>query len=214
MDSGFDDDIVEGMSHGVGTWSMFVRNSPCIEHFVKISLIGYSRIDDVSVQKNSAVDSQVVFMPLELWVGQRQLFELLGEGRQCVVVPQDVVELAIGVHRDEALEPADTFLDGSFVGVQGAPTEVEDVSAEDEGTGLCDGRFDGALDFGPGTSAGEQVQVGNEMGFGQLHGIAVTGTKQHRVEIYSRNNERGEERNAKALRRKDARKKGRKEERG
>jgi hypothetical protein len=34
------------------------------------------------------------------------------------------------------------------------------------------------------------------MGFGQLHGIAVTGTKQHRVEIYSRNNERGEERNA------------------
>jgi hypothetical protein len=25
------------------------------------------------------------------------------------------------------------------------------------------------LDFGPGTSAGEQVQVGNEMGFGQLH---------------------------------------------
>jgi hypothetical protein len=52
------------------------------------------------------------------------------------------------------------------------------------------------------------------MGFGQLHGIAVTGTKQHRVEIYSRNNERGEERNAKALRRKDARKNGRKEERG
>jgi hypothetical protein len=42
------------------------------------------------------------------------------------------------------------------------------------------------LDFGPGTSAGEQVQVGNEMGFGQLHGIAVTGTKQHRVEVYSR----------------------------
>ena len=196
MDSGFDDDIVEGMSHGVGTWSMFVRNSPCIEQFVKISLVGYSRIDDVSVQKNSAVDSQVVFMPLELWVGQRQLFELLGEGRQCVVVPEDVVELAIGIDRDEALEPADTFLDGFFVGVQGAPTEVEDVSAEDEGTGLCDGGFDGALDFGPGASAGEQVQVGNEMGFGQLHGIAVTGTKQHRVEIYSRNNERGEERNA------------------
>jgi len=52
------------------------------------------------------------------------------------------------------------------------------------------------------------------MGFGQLHGIAVTGTKQHRVEIYSRNNERGEERNAKALRRKDARKRGEKKEGG
>lgn len=78
------------------------------------------------------------------------------------------------------------MFDGLFVGVQGAPTEVEDVSAEDEGTGLCDGRFDGALDFWPGASAGEQVQVGNEMGFGQLHGIAVTGTRQRRMEDYSR----------------------------
>ena len=178
MDSGFDDDIVEGMSHGVGTWPMFVRNSPRIEQFVKISLVGYSRIDDVSVQKNSAVDSQVVFMPLELWVGQRQLFELLREGRQCVMVPEDVVELAIGIDRDEALEPADTFLDGFFVGVQGAPTEVEDITAEDERIGLSDSRFNCTLDFGAGTTAGEQVQVGNEMGFRQLHRIAVSGTKQ------------------------------------
>ena len=103
MDAGFDDDIVEGMSHGVGTWSMFVCNSPCIEQFVKISFVGDVRIDDISVEKNGAVDSQVMFMPLELWVGQSQLLELFGEGRQCVVVSEDVVEVAIGVDRDEAL---------------------------------------------------------------------------------------------------------------
>jgi hypothetical protein len=34
------------------------------------------------------------------------------------------------------------------------------------------------LDFRAGTTAGEQVQVGNEMGFRQLHRIAVSGTKQ------------------------------------
>lgn len=103
MDAGFDDDIVEGMSHGVGAWSMFVCNSPCIEQFVKISFVGDVRIDDISVEKNGAVDAQVMFMPLELWVGQSQLLELFGEGRQCVVVSEDVVEVAIGVDRDEAL---------------------------------------------------------------------------------------------------------------
>ena len=82
---------------------MFVRNSPCIEQFVKIGLVRYSRIDDISVEKYGAVDSQVMFMPLELWVGQSQLHELFGEGRQCVGVSEDVVEVAIGVDRDEAL---------------------------------------------------------------------------------------------------------------
>ena len=103
MDASFDDDIVEGMSHGVGAWSMFVCDSPCIEQFVKISFVGDVRIDDISVEKNGAVDAQVMFMPLELWVGQSQLLELFGEGRQCVVVSEDVVEVAIGVDRDEAL---------------------------------------------------------------------------------------------------------------
>jgi hypothetical protein len=100
------------------------------------------------------------------------------------------------------------LFDGFFVGVQGAPTEVEDITAEDERIGLSDSRFDGALDFGAGASAGEQVQVGNEMGFRQLHRIAVSGTKQQDP-VFLGNERKLEERNAKALRCKDA---GKKEE--
>lgn len=119
-----------------------------------------------------------MFVPLELGVGQCQLVELFGEGRQSVVVAQDVVEVAVGVDRQEPSEPMDALFDGFLVGVQAAPAEVEDIATENKGLGLGDGRFDVRLHLGPRATSGEQMKVGDKMGFGQLHGLTLSVTNE------------------------------------
>ena len=90
------------------------------------------------------------------------------------MVAQDVVDLAIGIHREQPPQPSDALFDGLFVRFQGAPSEVEDIASKDERVGLSDGRLESSLDLRSRAASGEQVKIGNEMGSRKLHRFILT----------------------------------------
>ena len=69
VDTCFDNCVVEMMAHRMGSRSMFMSDAAGVEKFVKVGFIRYFRIDDVAMEKHTAVKSQVMFVPLELFIG-------------------------------------------------------------------------------------------------------------------------------------------------
>lgn len=88
-----------------------------------------------------------------------------------IMVPKDVMKVAMGIERYEVLKPSQALFGGFLVAGVLAPTKVEDIPTENEGIGVNNGRLDGLLHQRCRTSSREHMQIGDKVGSFSSHGL-------------------------------------------
>jgi hypothetical protein len=82
------------------------------------------------MQKDVLPDSQQVPVPGELRHALTKPIQRFDKLWVAVVIAQQVVELAVGIHLDQTLQPSDAIFNGMTDGQLGAPSKVKNVSAQ------------------------------------------------------------------------------------